>query len=70
MNLDNMMLHQLYDMLDDVIEGRRLIRQYHKAPQGRSVEECLQELDEEEICIRARIEELSIAQEDYFSNEL
>lgn len=70
MNLDNMMLHQLYDKLDQLIKEIKLVKQYHRAPLEYTVDEYLQELDEESVCIRARIEELSIAQEDYFSNEL
>lgn len=67
--LDNVCLHQLYDKLEFLIRERKDVRQYHRAPLGYSVEEYLQELDEEEIYIRAKIDELSIVQED-FSDEL
>lgn len=69
MNLDNMMLHELYDKLEQLIDERKQVKRYHRTPLGYSIEEYLQELDEEEVCIRARIEELSIAREDYFSDE-
>lgn len=64
-----MMLHQLYDKLDQLIKERKLVKQYHNAPLGYTVEEYLQELDEEETYIRMKIEELSIVQDDYVDDE-
>lgn len=67
--LDNKCLHQLYEELDKLIDERRDIRQFHKAPDGYTVDEYLQMLDEEEVYIRQKIEELSIVQSDYFDEE-
>ena len=69
-SLDNMCLHQLYDELERLIQERKDTRQYHHAPEGYTIEEYLQELDEEEVYLRSKIEELDIAQSDYFSEEL
>lgn len=63
--LDNVCLHQLYTKLDELIEERKAVRQYHRAPEGYTIEEYLQELDEEETYLRMKIEELTIVQEDY-----
>lgn len=68
--LDNLCLHQLYDELDKLIERRKHLRQYRDVPQGQTLEEALQELDEEEIYLRMKIEELAIVQSDYFDEEL
>jgi hypothetical protein len=68
-SLDNMMLHQLYDKLDHLIEERKLVKQYRNAPLEYTVEEYLQELDEEETYIRMKIEELSIVQDDFMDDE-
>ena len=68
-NLDNMMLHQLYNKLDQLIEERKLVKQYRNAPLEYTVEEYLQELDEEETYIRMKIEELSIVQDDFMDDE-
>lgn len=67
--LDNLCLHQLYEELDRLIDERKNTRQFHRAPEGYTVEEYLQELDEEEVYIRQKIEELSIVQSDYFDEE-
>ena len=64
-----MMLHQLYDKLDKLIEERKLVKQHRNAPLEYTVEEYLQELDEEETYVRMKIEELSIVQSDYFDDE-
>ena len=68
-SLDYMCLHQLYEELERLIQERKDTRQYHHDPEGYTVEEYLQELEEEEIYVRMKIEELSIVQDDYFSNE-
>jgi len=67
--LDNKCLFQLYDELDQLIEERKHLKQYRHVPEGRTLEEVLQELDEEEIYIRQKIDELSIVQSDYFDEE-
>jgi len=68
-SLDNMLLFELYDELDKLIEQRRHLKQYRDVPKGSTLEEALQELDEEEYYLRAKIEELSIVQSDYFDEE-
>lgn len=68
-SLDNMCLHQLYDELERLIQERKGTRQYHHAPEGYTIEEYLQELDEEEAYIRMKIEELSIVQDDFMDDE-
>lgn len=66
---DNKCLHELYDDLDELIELRKHYRQYRDVPEGYTLEEALQELDEEEIYLRMKIEELTIVQDDYSSDE-
>ena len=68
-SLDNMCLHQLYDELEQLIQEREDTRQFHKAPEGYTIEEYLQEIDEEETYIRMKIEELSIVQDDFMDDE-
>ena len=60
-----MLLHELLRELDTLIEERKIVKQYRNAPLGYTLEEYLQELDEEEIILRDKIEELSIVEEDY-----
>ena len=67
-NLDNKCLHELYDELDKVIDLRKHYRQYRDVPEGYTLEEALQDLDEEETYLRMKIEELSIVQDDYSSD--
>ena len=67
--LDNKCLHELHDELDSLIDKRKYIRQYRDIPEGYTMEEILTELDEEEIYLRMKIEELSIVQDDYSSDE-
>jgi hypothetical protein len=62
-------MYQLYEELDRLIQERKDIRQFHKAPEGYTIEEYLQELDEEETYIRMKIEELSIVQDDFMDDE-
>ena len=59
------MLFELYDELDNITDERKHLRQYRNVPQGKTLEQALQELDEEEYYIRMKIEELSIVQDDY-----
>lgn len=65
---DNALLFQMYDELDKLIEERKELKITRKAPEGMTYEEALQELDEEEVYIRAKIEELSIVQSDFFDD--
>ena len=67
--LDNMLLHELYEELDRVVSEMKQIRQFHVAPNGKTTEQALQELEEEEYLIRLRIEELSIVEDDYCNDE-
>lgn len=67
--MDNKMLFELYDELDSIIEQRKHLRQYRNVPEGITMEQALQELDEEEYYIRMKIEELSIVQDDFFDSE-
>lgn len=64
-NYDNMLLHELLDELDMVILRQKDLRRYRDVPKGYTLEKALQELEEEEIIIRDRIEELSIVELDY-----
>ena len=64
-NYDNMLLHELLDELDMVILRQRDLRRYRDVPKGYTMEQALQELEEEEIILRDKIEELSIVELDY-----
>lgn len=68
-SLDNMCLYQLYDKLEQLIQARKDTKRYHQAPEGYTIEEYLQELDEEETYVRMKIEELSIVQDDFMDDE-
>lgn len=65
MNYDNMLLHELLDELDKIIIQQKDLRRYRDVPKGYTLEQALQELYEEEIIIRNKIEELSIVELDY-----
>lgn len=67
--LDNKMLFELYDELDSVIEQQKDLKRYREIPEGKTLEQALQELEEEEYYIRMKIDELSIVQSDYFDCE-
>lgn len=64
-NYDNMLLHELLDELDMVILRQKDLRRYRDVPKGYTLEQALQELEEEEIILRGKIEELSIVELDY-----
>ena len=64
-NYDNMLLHELLDELDMVILKQKDLRRYRDVPKGYTLEQALQELEEEEIILRDKIEELSIVELDY-----
>lgn len=63
--LDNKMLFELYDELDSIIEQQKDLRRYREIPEGKTFEQALQELEEEEYYIRMKIDELSIVQDDF-----
>lgn len=67
--MDNKMLFELYDELDSIIEQRKNLRKFRNVPEGITMEQALQELDEEEYYIRMKIEELSIVQDDFSDYE-
>lgn len=60
-----MLLHELLDELDMVVLRQKDLRRYRDVPKGYTMEQALQELEEEEIIIRDKIEELSIVELDY-----
>lgn len=60
-----MLLHELLDELDMVILRQKDLRRYRDVPKGYTLEQALQELEEEEIILRDKIEELSIVELDY-----
>lgn len=60
-----MLLHELLDELDMVILRQKDLRRYRDVPKGYTMEQALQELEEEEIILRDKIEELSIVELDY-----
>jgi hypothetical protein len=64
-NYYNMLLHELLDELDMVILRQKDLRRYRDVPKGYTLEQALQELEEEEIILRDKIEELSIVELDY-----
>lgn len=65
MNYDNMLIHELLDELDKIIIQQKDLRRYRDVPKGYTLEQALQELYEEEIIVRNKIEELSIVELDY-----
>jgi hypothetical protein len=67
---DNKLLNELYDELDRLYDEASYIRQYHKTVDGRDRYLVLQEIEEEIIYIKMRIEEIAIIQSDYTDDEL
>lgn len=63
--LDSLRINELYDELEELAVQRKNIKRHRCAPDGKTYEQALQELDEEELYIRMKIEELSIVQEDF-----
>ena len=63
--LDNKLLFELYDELDAVIDRAKELRKCRNVPEGMTMEQALQELEEEEYYLRMKIEELSIVQDDF-----
>lgn len=67
---DNKMLNELYSDLDKLYQEAADIRRYHKTEDGRDRYLALQEIEEEIIYIKMRIEEIQIIQSDYTDDEL
>ena len=63
--LDSLRMNELYDELEEVAEQRKYIKKHRCSHDGKTYEQALQELDEEELYIRMKIEELSIVQSDF-----
>ena len=62
---DNKMLNELYSDLDELYQEASDIRRFHKTEDGRDKDTALQEIEEEIIYIKMRIEEIAIIQSDY-----
>lgn len=67
---DNKMLNELYSDLDDLYQEASDIRRFHRTEDGRDKDAALQEIEEEIIYIKMRIEEIAIIQSDYTDDEL
>lgn len=67
---DNKMLNELYSDLDELYQEVSDIRRFHKTEDGRDKDAALQEIEEEIIYIKMRIEEIAIIQSDYTDDEL
>lgn len=67
---DNKMLNELYSDLDELYQEASDIRRFHKTEDGRDKDAALQEIEEEIIYIKMRIEEIAIIQSDYTDDEL
>ena len=67
---DNKMLNELYSDLDEMYQEASDIRGFHKTEDGRDKDAALQEIEEEIIYIKMRIEEIAIIQSDYTDDEL
>ena len=67
---DNKMLNELYSDLDELYQEASDIRRFHKTEDGRDKDTALQEIEEELIYIKMRIEEIAIIQSDYTDDEL
>lgn len=67
---DNKMLNELYSDLDELYQEASDIRRFHRTEDGRDKDSALQEIEEEIIYIKMRIEEIAIIQSDYTDDEL
>ena len=67
---DNKMLNELYSDLDELHQEASDIRRFHRTEDGRDKDAALQEIEEEIIYIKMRIEEIAIIQSDYTDDEL
>lgn len=66
---DNKMLNELYDDLDRLYQEQSDIRKYRQIKDLRERERVLQDIEEEIIYIKMRIEEIAIIQSDYTDDE-
>lgn len=67
---DNKMLNELYDDLDRLYQEQSDIRKYRNIKGVENREKALQDIEEEIIYIKMKIEEISIIQSDYTDDEL
>jgi hypothetical protein len=67
---DNKMLNELYDDLDELYKEQSDIRKFRTITDPYKKEIRLQEIEEEIIYIKMRIEEIAIIQSDYTDDEL
>lgn len=67
---DNKMLNELYSDLDELYQEASDIRRFHRTEDGRDKDAALQEIEEDIIYIKMRIEEIAIIQSDYTDDEL
>lgn len=66
---DNKMLNELYNELDRLYQEQSDIRKYRQIKDPQERERKLQEIEEEIIYIKMRIEEIAIIQSDYTDDE-
>lgn len=66
---DNMMLNELYNELDRLYQEQSDIRKYRQIKDPQERERKLQDIEEEIIYIKMRIEEIAIIQSDYTDDE-
>ena len=67
---DNKMLNELYDDLDELYKEQSDIRKFRTITDPYEKELRRQEIEEEIIYIKMRIEEIAIIQSDYTDDEL
>ena len=66
---DNKMLNELYNELDRLYQEQSDIRKYRQIKDLQERERTLQDIEEEIIYIKMRIEEIAIIQSDYTDDE-
>lgn len=66
---DNKMLNELYNELDRLYQEQSDIRKYRQIKDPQERERKLQDIEEEIIYIKMRIEEIAIIQSDYTDDE-
>lgn len=67
---DNKMLNELYDDLDRLYQEQSDIRKYRNIKGVENREKALQDIEDEIIYIKMKIEEIEIIQSDYTDDEL
>lgn len=67
--LDNQRVLELNDELERLAIRKKDIKRYHDYPRHLTMEQALQEVEEEEECIRMKLEEFKIIHSDYFDDE-